>query len=130
MSSKSQGLWIKSAPMWTSAMGVFYKMDEWKLSLIDKLVGQQYSDTSNSQFYKLGAYNQMDFKGSYSFSNYEFSMGIYNLLNSRSLAAVSINDSSPIGGTSVNDYANRQSSLDQYFFQASRSVQFTVTANY
>lgn len=130
MSSKSQGLWIKSAPMWTSAMGVFYKMDEWKLSLIDKLVGQQYSDTANTTFYKLGAYNQMDFKGSYSFSNYEFTMGIYNLLNSRSLAAVSINDASPIGGTSVNDYANRQSSLDQYFFQASRSVQFTVTANY
>ncbi|HEY2011431.1 MAG TPA: TonB-dependent receptor [Rhizomicrobium sp.] len=130
MSSKTQGKWIKSAPMWTAATGIFYKMDEWKLSLIDKLVGQQYSDTSNSQFYKLGAYNQMDFKGSYSFSNYEFSMGIYNLLNSRSLAAVTINDSAPIGGTSVNDYANRQSSLDQYFFQASRSVQFTVTAHY
>jgi iron complex outermembrane receptor protein len=130
MSSKSQGLWLKSAPMWTAATGIFYKMDEWKLSLIDKLVGQQYSDTANTQFYKLGAYNQMDFKGSYSFSNYEFSMGIYNLLNSRSLAAVTINDAAPIGGTSVNDYANRQSSLDQYFFQASRSVQFTVTAHY
>jgi iron complex outermembrane receptor protein len=130
MSSKSAGLWIKQAPMWTSAAGVFYKWDEWKLSLIDKVVGQQYSDNANTTFYKLGAYNVMDFKGSYSFSNYEFSMGIYNLLNSRSLAAVTINDSSPIGGVGVNDFTNRQSSLDQYFFQPSRSVQFSVKAQF
>ena len=130
MSSKSQGLWIKSAPMWTAASGIFYKMDEWKLSLIDKLVGQQFTDTANTHFYKLGAYNEMNFKGSYSFSNYEFEIGIYNLLNSRSLASVGINDKSPIGGVNVYDYTNRQSSLDQYYFQPSRSVQFTVTAQY
>jgi iron complex outermembrane recepter protein len=130
MSSKSQGLWIKSAPMWTAASGIFYKMDEWKLSLIDKVVGQQYSDTTNTQFYKLGAYNEMNFKGSYSFSNYEFSVGIYNLLNSRSLAAVTINDASPLGGTSVNDWTKRPNSLDQYYFQPSRSVQFTLEARF
>jgi iron complex outermembrane receptor protein len=130
MSSKSQGLWIKSAPMWTSAAGVFYKWDEWKLSLIDKVVGQQYSDNANTTFYKLGAYNVMDFKGSYSFSNYEFSVGIYNLLNSRSMASVTINDKTPIGGASVNDFTNRQSSLDQYYFQPSRSAQFTVKAQF
>ena len=69
-SSKSQGIWIKQAPMWTSATGVIYKSDAWKFSLIDKVVGQQYSDSTNTQFYKLGAYNNMDFKGSYDFSNY------------------------------------------------------------
>src|SRR5215469_18229056 len=94
-SSKSGGGWLKQAPMWTAASGIFYKKDEWKLSLIDKLVGQQYTDAGNTQFYKLGAYNVMDFKGSYSFSNYEFTVGVYNVLNSRSLAATGINDAAP-----------------------------------
>ena len=129
-SSKTQGKWIKGAPMWTSASGVFYKMGMWKLSLIDKLVGQQYSDSANTTFYKLGAYNVMDFKGSANWENLEFGLGIYNLLNSRSLAAVGINDKSPLGGSSVYDYINRPGSLDQYYFQPSRSFQFTIKASF
>ena len=129
-SSKTGGLWVKDAPMWTSASGIFYKAGIWKLSIIDKLVGQQYSDNANTQFYKLGAYNNMDFKGSVSWRQFEFGLGIYNLLNSRSLAAVGINDKTPIGGTSVNDIADRNDSLDQYYYQPSRSVQFTVKARF
>jgi iron complex outermembrane receptor protein len=116
--------------MWTSASGIFYKRDFWSLSLIDKLVGQQYSDNADTSFYKLGAYNVMDFKGSVAWQNLELSLGVYNLLNSRSLASVGINDKSPIGGASVNDYANRQSSLDQYYFQPSRSFQLSLKANF
>jgi iron complex outermembrane receptor protein len=129
-SSKTGGKWVKQAPMWTSASGIFYKMGEWKFSLIDKLVGQQYSDATNTTFYKLGAYNNMDTKASYTYDNLEFGLGIYNLLNSRSLAAVGINDKNPIGGSDVGDYTNRQSSLDQYYFQPSRSFQFTVKARF
>jgi iron complex outermembrane receptor protein len=129
-SSKSGGKWLKQAPMWTSAGGIFYKRDFWKLSLIDKVVGQQYSDNTDTPFYKLGAYNQMDFKGSATFDNLEFSLGVYNVLNSRSLASVGITDKQPIGGANVNDYANRPNSLDQYYFQASRSFQVGVTANF
>jgi iron complex outermembrane receptor protein len=129
-SSKSGGKWLKQAPMWTSASGIFYKRDFWKLSLIDKLVGQQYSDNTDTPFYKLGAYNVMDFKGSVTWENLEFGLGVYNLLNSRSLASVGINDKAPLGGVSVNDYANRPSSLDQYYFQPSRSFQFNLTASF
>lgn len=129
--SKTGGKWLKNAPMWTAAGGIFYKHDIWSLSLIDKLVGQQFSDTKNTQFYKLGAYNVMDFKGSVDLNdNYQIGLGVYNLLNSRSLASVGINDSSPIGGTNVNDIANRQDSLDQYYYQASRSFQVTLKANF
>ncbi|HEY4078962.1 MAG TPA: TonB-dependent receptor [Rhizomicrobium sp.] len=129
-SSKTGGKWVKQAPMWTAASGVFYKMGEWKFSLIDKLVGQQYSDATNTTFYKLGAYNNMDTKASYTYNNLEFGVGVYNLLNSRSLAAVGINDKNPIGGSDVNDYTNRTGSLDQYYFQPSRSFQFTVKARF
>jgi iron complex outermembrane receptor protein len=129
-SAKTQGKWIKGAPMWTSASGVFYKMGIWKFSLIDKVVGQQYSDAGNTTFYKLGAYNNMDFKGSVTYGPLEFGLGISNLLNSRSLAAVGINDKSPIGGSGVNDIVNRGSSLDQYYYQPSRGFQFTVKARF
>ena len=129
-SGKTGGKWIKQVPMWTSAQGIFYKRGDWKVSLIDKIVGQQYSDASNSTFYKLGAYSNMDFKASYTWSALEFGLGISNVLNSRSIGAVSINDSSPIGGTSVNDIFNRGSSLDQYSFQPSRGYQFTVKARF
>jgi iron complex outermembrane receptor protein len=130
-SSKTGGKWVKNAPMWTSASGVFYKMDDWKLSLIDKVVGQQYSDNSNSTFYKLGAYNVMDFKGSYTWDNLEFGLGVYNMLNTRDLVSVAINDSKgPIGGASVNDVFNRPNSTDQYSYQPSRTYQFTVKARF
>jgi iron complex outermembrane receptor protein len=116
--------------MWTSAQGIFYKMGIWKFSLIDKIVGQQYSDAANQTFYKLGAYSNMDAKASVTWDSLEFGLGIYNLLNSRSLAAVTINDKTPIGGSSVNDIGNRGSSLDQYAYQPSRSFQFTVKARF
>ena len=128
-SAKTQGKWIKGAPMWTSASGIFYKMGIWKFSLIDKLVGQQYSDAGNTSFYKLGAYNNMDAKGSVTYGPLEFVLGISNVLNSRSLAAVGINDKATIGAD-VNDLSNRGSSLDQYYYQPSRGFQFTIKARF
>ena len=140
--SKSGGKWLKQAPMWTSAMGVFYKRDWWKLSLIDKLVGQQYMDNANNPFYKLGAYNVMDFKGSAEYGPLEIELGLYNLLNSRSLVSVSEVDKTVTAGNttttaafsgcmvgtpnSVQDYAFRCNSLDQYSYQPSRSFQVTL----
>jgi iron complex outermembrane receptor protein len=128
--SKSGGFWIKQAPMWTEATGILYKIGDFKLSLIDKIVGQQYSDSTNTTFYKLGAYNNMDFKGSYTFENYEFSVGIYNLLNQRNLLAVTINDSNPIGGANVYNVAARGSSLDQYYYAPATSIQASLTARF
>jgi iron complex outermembrane receptor protein len=129
-SSKTNGLWVKQAPMWTSASGIIYKKGDWKLSLIDKIVGQQYSDATNSNFYKLGAYSNMDAKGSWTYGPLEFGLGIYNLLNTRSLASVTINDKTPLGGSSVNDVFNRGTSLDQYYYQPSRSFQVSIKARF
>jgi outer membrane receptor protein involved in Fe transport len=116
--------------MWTSAQGIFYKRGAWKVSLIDKIVGQQYSDASNSNFYKLGAYSNMDFKGSYSWDALEFSLGVSNVLNSRSIGAVSPVDKTPIGGSRVDDIFNRGGSLDTYSFQPSRGYQFTIKTRF
>jgi len=128
--SKSGGFWIKQAPMWTQATGIIYKADQFKFSMIDKIVGQQYSDSTNSTFYKLGAYNNMDLTGSYMLDNYEFSLGIFNALNQRNLLAVTINDKTPIGGANVYNVAARGGSLDQYYYAPPTSVQFSVTARF
>lgn len=130
MSSKTNGKWVKNAPMWTEASGLVYKTGMFKLSLINKIVGQQYSDSANSQFYKLPAYNNSDFKAALMVGNFELGVGIYNLFNERNLLSVGINDTSPIGGVNVHDIANRQSSLDQYYFQPSRSYQISVTGRF
>jgi len=129
-SGKTNGKWIKEVPMWTSAQGIFYKRGAWKVSLIDKIVGQQYSDASNSNFYKLGAYSNMDFTGSYSWDALEFSLGVSNVLNSRSIGAVSPVDKTPIGGSRVDDIFNRGGSLDTYSFQPSRGYQFTIKTRF
>jgi iron complex outermembrane receptor protein len=128
--SKTQGKWVKQAPMWTEASGLVYKTDVFKFSLINKLVGQQYSDIANTQFYKLGAYDNTDLKASMIVGQFELGVGLYNLFNERNLLSVGINDSSPIGGVNVHDLANRGGSLDQYYFQPSRSYQISMTARF
>ena len=131
ISGKSNGLWLKNVPNWTAASGVTYKSGDFKLSLIDKVVGQQYSDNANTRFYKLGAYNNMDFKGSIALpAGMEIGVGVYNVLNTQSVAAVGIVDKSPIGGANVYDVGNRGGSLDTYSFQPSRSYQVTLKASF
>jgi len=131
ISGKSGGLWLKQVPMWTSAGGLTYKSGSYKLSLIEKVVGQQYSDNADTRFYKLAAYDNMDFKGSISLTDsLEISAGIYNVLNERNLLAVGIVDKAPIGGVNVYDIPNRNSSLDTYNFQPERNYQLTLKATF
>ena len=132
--AKSGGKWLKSAPMWTSAQGIFYKSGPLKVSLIDKLVGQQYSDNSDTPFYKLRAYSNVDFKTSWTQGPAEIGFSISNLLNTRDLGAVGINDKKTTDGNAkggvpavnVYDVANRPNSLDQYYYQPSRGYQVTL----
>ena len=129
ISGKAGGLWLKQVPMWTAASGFTYKMGDFKLSVIDKLVGQQYSDNADTKFYKLPAYNAMDLKGSYSFGNIEFGLTISNVLNSQSIAAIGIVDKATIG-SSIYDYSGRVDSQDTYSFQSSRFYQGSIKVNF
>ena len=131
--TKTAGDAVKNAPLWTEATGLVYKAGDLKVSLIDKLVGQQYvgkqTNAALSQFYKLPAYNNMDFKGSWTFGNIELGLGISNVLNQRNLLTLTVNDKSAFGAGPF-DYANRGSSLDQYFFAPSRGFQVSLAAHF
>jgi iron complex outermembrane recepter protein len=131
--AKTAGATVKNAPLWTEATGLVYKGGPFKVSLIDKLVGQQYVGKQSlsaalSSFYKLPAYNNMDFKGSWTFGNFELGMAIANLLQQKNLLTVTVNDKAAVGA-SLFDYAGRGTSLDQYFFAPQRSIQISITAH-
>ena len=126
---------LHSAPFWTQADGLIYKVGDVKLSLIDKLVGQQYvgKQTLNATltpFYRLPAYNNMDFKAGWTMGTFDLNFGIYNVLNERNLLAITVNDKTLTGGANVFDLANRGASLDQYFYAPSRSFQITLGAHF
>ena len=130
-SDKSQHLYLAVAPVWTAADGFVFKWDAFKFSLIDKIVGPQYSDVPNTPFYKLSTYNNTDVKlASVEIDNFEFSAGIYNIFNQRNLLAVKINDKAPIGGSSVYDTTNRGASLDQYYYAPPTNFQISVKATF
>jgi iron complex outermembrane receptor protein len=119
-SAKSQGFYLKQAPMWTAATGLIYKRNGVKISLIDKFVGPQYSDNVESMNYKVHAYNNMDATVGYDFGRFEADIGVYNVLGSRSIMAITENDAAFV--------ANRLLSTDQYYFQAPRSFMVTLKA--
>ena len=168
-SAKSMGLQLGAAPFWTAASGLIYKNEGWKLSLIDKVTGQQYLDALNPQvpgspaplqrfdrngvaagqagylgdFYKLAAYNILDFTGYYDLGerlgldeDVEIGGGVYNIMDTHSVVSMTINDTSgagikqPAGQTFAENYKNRLSSLDQYYFQAGRSFQLTLKVRF
>jgi iron complex outermembrane receptor protein len=169
-SAKSMGVQLGSAPFWTAASGLIYKAHNWKLSLIDKVTGQQYLDAINptvpgsppigqhfdrngiawgqpgylGDFYKLKAYNTLDFTGYYDVSQWlglsedvEVGGGVYNILDSKNVVGMTFNDTDGktpgvkfIGQTFAENYKGRLSSIDQYYFQAARSFQVTVKVRF
>jgi iron complex outermembrane receptor protein len=131
----------KQAPYWTAAGGLVYKSNGFKLSLIDKVTGQQYEDTAakrvaDGSFYKLPAFNNMDITGSYDLgrliagADWEVGGGVYNMLNSRNVVGMTINDGPTPGASSAVDLVDRPSSLDQYYFQPARTYEFTIKAHF
>lgn len=117
------GRWEPGAPFWTAALGLLFQESNWRFSLIDKYTGQQYSDQSNFQFYKLPAYGDLSASIAYMFSNYEIGINADNLLNSRATTLITED------GKGVALETNPATSNDQYTFQAPMSVMVTFKAH-
>jgi len=135
-SAKSGGLQVKSAPYWTAAAGLIYDLNNIRFSLIDKTVGQQYMDNAHvigpdgMPFYRLHAYSTLNFTSAYKWKNFELSLSVNNLLDDRSIVSMKTSDTkTDTGAGSAQDWALRSGSLDQYYFQASRSYQISIKAH-
>ena len=122
-SALGSSLWEPNAPVWTGALGILYQQpDGWKFGLIEKYTGQQYSDTNNVKLYELPAYGDLSAIVGYAFGNLEFDVSADNLTNSREATLIT-------EATTGVPAASPLTSLDQYFFQAPRSFQFTLKAH-
>lgn len=133
MSSKADGSWWEpNAPMWTAAGGILYSRDGLKFSLIDKLVGSQYSNAGpgtvasflngNDKRYEIGEYGDLFGSVGYQYGFAELDLSIDNILDRRNTTLITVNDSSY--------QTDRLNSTDQYFFEAPRSVMITLKAHY
>ena len=97
--------------------------------MIDKLVGQQYSDTGNTQFYKLGAYNNMDIKGAWDIGNFEFALGAQQCPQPAQPAGGHHQRQNPLGGVNVYDVGQIADRVwISIIMPPPRSVQVSLTA--
>lgn len=127
--AKTDGLDIKESPHWTAAAGLIYKRHGFKVSLVDKITGAQYMDNNEDSFYRVGAYNKLNFKLGYDIGHYGIAFSVHNLLNSRKIVHIEEQDDDPTG-SSARDYKDRLDSMDQYYFQPARSFMLTLKGQF
>jgi iron complex outermembrane receptor protein len=134
------GQQIAGAPLYTAAFGGIYKQHGWSISLLDKLVGDNWqidaacvnasmtlpcggiSNSAAYNFFKLGPYNELDLTGVYTIQRWRLEAGIYNLLNSQQLYKITPNSKA---ATSL---SNPATLLDQVYYQP--PISFQISARY
>jgi iron complex outermembrane receptor protein len=142
-SAKNQmtGLQISGAPAYTFAAGGIWRHDGWSVSLNDKLVGDNHevdakcatgtgilnvpcvvTNLASYEFYKLGAYNELDLSIVKTISHLRLEAGVYNLLDSQQAYQIKPNSKS---ATSL---ANPSTQFDQMYFQT--PINFQLSARY
>jgi len=123
------GKQISGAPEMTAALGALFAQGPWASSLAFKRTGAVYQKEFTTQayydYYKTAAYDNIDLGVSYSMKNVamfkavKVQMNVFNLANSQKTTAISAASSSVAG-----------SAYDTYIFQAPRSAQISVKADF
>ncbi len=121
------GQQISKAPKNTAAIGLIYNEGPWSSSFMYKHTGaiyqQEYSSGPSSyEYYKLKGYDNADFGLGYTFQNMGFGLkklklqvNVFNLFNKQEVTSIS---------------TGKTLAGDQYTFQAPRSTQFSVRADF
>ena len=121
------GKTISSSPEMTSAMGVMYWNGPWSGSFIFKRTGASYqqdyaTNPTTYDYYKVGIYDNADLGISYTFRNLatgtkalKLQVNFFNLFNRENVTSIS---------------PGKTLAGDQYTYQAPRSVQFSVKADF
>ncbi len=102
---------IAKAPKWTAAAGIILKYGAAGASLINKVVGTQWSVANEPAAYKISPYNTTDLTVTYDFPHFRVIAGVYNIFDHTKITALSSQGSTP--------------AFDQYYFQGGRSLQLT-----
>ncbi len=107
---------IAKAPQWTAAGGLILKYGQAGASLIEKIVGTQWSIAGEPAAYKVSPYNTTDLTITYDFPHVRLIGGVYNLFNNTNITALSSQGSTP--------------AFDQYYFQGGRAFQLTAKVTF
>jgi len=123
------GKQISGAPEMTAALGALFAQGPWASSLAFKRTGAVYQKDFTTQayydYYKTAAYDNVDLGVSYSMKNVatfkavKVQLNVFNLSNSQKTTAISAASSTVAG-----------SAYDTYIFQAPRSAQISVKADF
>jgi iron complex outermembrane receptor protein len=123
------GKQISGAPEMTAAIGALYAQGPWASSLILKRTGAVYQKEFTNQayydFYKTAAYDNIDLGVSYTMKNVaqfkavKVQLNVFNLANSQNATAI----------TAASSTVTR-TAYDTYIFQAPRSAQISVKADF
>jgi iron complex outermembrane receptor protein len=132
------GLQIASAPAYTFAAGGIWTYDKFKISLFDKLVGENHmvdatctnatgacggvTNLAAYNFYEVGAYNELDLTGVYTLGRLRLEAAIYNLLNSQQPYKITAFKKA------TSSLADPNAQFDQVFYQP--AVNFQLSARY
>jgi iron complex outermembrane receptor protein len=111
------GKQIAGAPESTAAVGAVFHNDSWTVSLIDKYAGRQWAAEGEPAAYAIPGYHSADLTAVYRFGEgrYRIEGAIYNLTDSQHFTNIKPGKTVP---------------YDQYFYQAERSYQVSVKANF
>ena len=121
------GKTISNSPEMTAALGAIFSEGPWTSSLIYKRTGAAYqqdysSNPATYEYYKVKAYNNVDYGISYTFLQPGFGaralklqLNFFNLLNKQEVTSIS---------------PGKVLAGDQYTFQAPRSVQVSMKADF
>jgi iron complex outermembrane receptor protein len=123
------GKQISGAPEMTAAIGALYAQGPWASSLILKRTGAVYQKEFTTQayydFYKVAAYDNIDLGVSYTMKNVaqfkaiKVQLNVFNLANSQKTTAITAASSTATG-----------TAYDTYIFQAPRSAQISIKADF
>ena len=107
---------IAKAPQWTAAAGVILKYGDAGASLVEKIVGTQWSIAGEPAAYKVSPYDTTDLTLTYTFPHLRLIGGVYNLFNNTKITALSSQGATP--------------AFDQYYFQGGRAFQLTAKVSF
>jgi iron complex outermembrane receptor protein len=110
-------LQVNHAPKNTAGVGVLYKSGPWTASIVDKYVGEQWTQDGQPSLFHLPGYHQADLSVAFRWDRYMLQAQVQNIGGGQA-----VTDIKPVNKTNV------ASPYDQYYWQAPTNFEISLKA--
>ncbi len=110
-------LQVNHAPKNTAGVGLLFKSGPWTASVIDKYVGEQWTQDGQPSLFHLPGYHQADLSVVFSWDRFKLQAQVQNIGGGQATT-----DIKPVNKTNV------ASPYDQYYWQAPTNFQISLKA--